>query len=242
MKITILVSFLLSFAGTCMADYSPNYSAYSSWSIDDSGNLTQSVIIDGTTDGDCWMNGGTYWIPGCPAQHSVQMTNSLNGVSSGRGGPSQDMFSYISYEDDVTIPTDSETQFDSVTDAQIYCFVGLAVIFDSGFLNPPKTPPSNLLASSCTSNSSFAVRLAASWGILGGCTQNDTTPIASNPPATCITRSDGIQCYSIPEQGKPNCAYNYCPGRYRRVGGPPSCPFANRKFPIESAEVCTSYP
>lgn len=136
-KITLAV-FLVLCVGSCLADYSPNYSSYWSTVFDDvnTGNLVQTLVLDGTTDGDCWLNGGTYYIPNCPAWHQPGIENYLNNVSSGQYYGGGDMFSYISITDTVTISnfTDGE-EFQSQIEATVYCNVASANIFDTGFLN-----------------------------------------------------------------------------------------------------------
>jgi hypothetical protein len=110
------------------------YASYVSYTIDGNRNITQTVIVDGTTTGDCWLNGG-YWIPNCPAQHYIDGYNSVNGVGGYFAGPGGDMFSYLSYESDVIAPLPPEIDVFSGTEARIWCDVGAAYIYEGGFFS-----------------------------------------------------------------------------------------------------------
>jgi len=134
-KKTMLILFLLVFAGTCMADYSPQYGSYFATTMDADGNVTQTVVVDGTTTGDCYLNGGTYYIPNCPAEHSIDGYNALGSVGGVLNGPYGDMFSYFSYQSDVTAYIPDGAELTSLRQGRVWCAVGAAYIFDTGSVN-----------------------------------------------------------------------------------------------------------
>jgi hypothetical protein len=77
-KLTVLALFISVACGTCLADFYPQYSEYRAYTIDSNLNISQTVIVDGTTVGDCWL--GFIWMSNCPASHSLQIDNFINGV------------------------------------------------------------------------------------------------------------------------------------------------------------------
>ncbi len=131
MRILALVLCVLAFGRICLAGYSPQYDSYVTQAEDSYGNISQTVLVDGTTTGDCWLNGGTYYIPNCPSNHDPGVTNTIGGVNGSGWGPSQDMFSYISYQTTVTIASTAGQSYQTSSEAEVYCSVGESDIFVS---------------------------------------------------------------------------------------------------------------
>src|SRR5438128_2489012 len=107
-------------ASTCWATYTPQYETYRQYSSDANDNLYQTVVVDGTTTGDCYYNCncGQYGcqqctIPNCPALHTPSVNNVLGGVGGTSSGSTYGMFNYISYQTTVSIAAISGQDYDS---------------------------------------------------------------------------------------------------------------------------------
>jgi hypothetical protein len=133
LRLTVLMLFMSVFAGTCLADYSPLYELYATQDMDSNLNISQTVILDGTTTGDCYR--GFVWISNCPSDHVPNIQNSISGVGGYGGwyeGPSQSMFDYISFQTTTTIAGTPGAEYDAVVDGQVYCVTAAAAIYESG--------------------------------------------------------------------------------------------------------------
>ncbi len=119
------------------ATYTPQYETYNTYSSDINNNIYQTVVVDGTVTGDCYYNCncGQYGcqqctIPNCPATHTPQIYNVLNGVGGWSYGQQYSMFSYISYQTTVSIAATPGQIYPSSTEGAIYCGVAAGFIFD----------------------------------------------------------------------------------------------------------------
>jgi len=156
MKVPTQLLFVLVFAGVCVADYTPQYDSYWTFSFDpETSTASLNVIVDGTTTGDCYI--GTYYISNCPAQHSPGIENVINSTNASSNGPSQDMFSYMSYEIDNSAALPVGTDYYTFQiEATIYCATAGANIYDTGYVSgshgSPDDIPLNQFSGQCYTN------------------------------------------------------------------------------------------
>src|SRR5260370_42492624 len=93
------------------ATYTTQYETYNTYSSDINNNIYQTVVVDGTVTGDCYYNCncGQYGcqqctIPNCPATHTPQIYNVLNGVGGWAYGQQYSMLSCASLLRTARIP------------------------------------------------------------------------------------------------------------------------------------------
>lgn len=120
----------------------PQYSSYTTWTTDGT-NIYQTVVVEGQTTGSCsytyTCNCGTYgqgcqqctgYYPGCVgATHTPKIDNFLDGNGGWSTGPSQDPFTYMSYQTTVSAPVAAGQLMPSQTEAEVIC-PSLGVILD----------------------------------------------------------------------------------------------------------------
>jgi hypothetical protein len=133
-----VLGLLLSVAQLSFATFTPEYDTYTQFSGDDN-YIYQTVIVEGTTTGDCYYtcNCGQYGcqqctIPNCPAAHTPQIYNVLNGVGGWSYGTPVNMFSYISYQTTTQYLKPSDTDSGTIsgsTSTGIDCAAALGLIF-----------------------------------------------------------------------------------------------------------------
>jgi hypothetical protein len=204
-KNIMLVFSLLVFAGTCLADFSPNYDTYINYSVDENDNIIQTVMADGTTTGDCWLNNGTYWVPGCPAYHYVSYVNTLNGVGTGQPAPGGDMFSYISFQDTVTFAAQGGASVPSSVEIMITCSAGLIAIIDTTLINHGFSLAHTYFAGPLKNNNlCFYSRTACSPGTAPSCQNQPGWGFTSGCPGVALFRYLKIDGACQPPLARPS--------------------------------------
>jgi hypothetical protein len=135
-KNLVFLSLLLC-AVACWGTPTPQYETYTTYSVDDNGNLSQTVVVDGTTTGDCYYtcNCGQYGcqqctLANCPANHTPEINNVVNGVGGWSYGPQAGMFSYISYQTTTTIAATPGQEYLSSIEGAVFCAGVAAFTFD----------------------------------------------------------------------------------------------------------------
>ena len=132
MRVALTAILLLS-AMTAYGQMTPEYSSYTSWTTD-GVNIYQTVVVDGQTVGSCYYNypcncdqygchsqcTGSY--ANCVgATHTPKINNVLDGIGGWSTGPSQDPFSYMSYQTTVSAPVAEGQLMPSQTEGEVIC-------------------------------------------------------------------------------------------------------------------------
>lgn len=106
-----LVFLLLGF-GVCQ-QMTPQYDSYATYSMDANLNISQTVVLEGTATGSCYVtvvcgpNGQqcTYPIAACSnATHTPSITNVVGSAGGTSYAAAVNAFSYISYQTTTTVP------------------------------------------------------------------------------------------------------------------------------------------
>jgi hypothetical protein len=138
MRTTItLLALLCAVSGACVASYYPQYESYTTITLDDT-YLYQTVVVDGTTTGDCYYpcGCGQYGcnqcpIANCPADHTPSVQNELGDAGGWTTGAVQTMFAYTSLQTTAQLAYVEGQSYPSTTRGRIWCAVRAAFIIDA---------------------------------------------------------------------------------------------------------------
>jgi len=124
-------------ACSAWATYTPQYATYTTYAVDSTHHLVQTILVDGTTTGDCsyqcncnQYGCSTCGIPNCPANHTPKINNVLNGAGGWTAGTQVSMFTYISYQTSESIAATSGQLYAGYAEGAVYCAVAAGFIFD----------------------------------------------------------------------------------------------------------------
>ena len=198
MKTLKLLFFILVLTIGCLAQGPvPNYSTYLRQTVDANLNLTQTVVLSGTTTGSCYYTcqTGQCQIPGCDgARHTPTVCNKLGTSGTCTTGPQYDMFVQMDYQTTITSVLTPGVTYQVNDSTSIACsFAGSN--FGSG--GGPSTVSIHLSAYIFAGLSTG--RCAWNPSCTGKCSSPHTTN--TNQSGTCYTTGPYKQCFDLVVNG-----------------------------------------